>query len=64
MPKYRYYRLFSNATASGCDDIGEIHYFGYEVIDDEQDSYQCAIELVELTTEADGQISETKTGLG
>lgn len=63
-PKYQYYRLKSNSTASGCNRIGEIHYFGHEVIDDESDSYQCAIELVELTADASGQVSETKTSLG
>ena len=33
-PKYQYYRLISSAPSGGLDSIGEIRYFGYEVIDD------------------------------
>lgn len=64
LPKYAYYRLKSNMTASGCDSIGEVRYFGYEVIDDDETSFECPIELVEITTDADGAAVETKTDLG
>lgn len=46
-PKYQYYRLKSSSSGAGCTGIGEIRYYGYEVIDDESETYQCAIELVE-----------------
>lgn len=46
-PKYQYYRLISNAANAGCTGLGEIRYFGYEVIDDTQLEYNCEIELVE-----------------
>ena len=55
-PRFQYYRLKSNATSSGCDGIGEIHYFGYEVIDDENDSYTCDVKLVQTSTNLDGEI--------
>ena len=55
----------SNAEAYGCDSIGEIHYMGYEVINDENTSYDCPIELVELTRDSQGTVvSENKTNLG
>lgn len=46
-PKYQYYRLVSSAANAGCTGLGEIRYFGYEVIDDTQLEYNCEIELVE-----------------
>ena len=55
-PQYAYYRLRSNHTG-GCEDIGEIHYMGYEVINDDSDTYDCKVEHVDLT-------SDTKTDLG
>lgn len=47
IPKYQYYRLKSDAAGNyGCNSIGEIHFFGFEVIDDENDEYECPVELV------------------
>jgi hypothetical protein len=34
--RYQYYRLRSDADSKGCDDIGEIHYIGYEVINNDK----------------------------
>lgn len=56
--KYRYYRLSSDVF-KGCNSIGEIHYIGYEVIDDEQDTYTCDIDFVYFTTDAEGVVTET-----
>ena len=50
----------SFAPYSGCDGIGEIHFIGYEVIDDDSSAYECKVELVEIGEDA----SETKTDLG
>ena len=61
--RYQYYRLRSDVQGGGCDPIGEIHYIGYEVIDDENDTYDCNVELVEFGTDVDGVITETKTDL-
>ena len=61
--KYQYYRMRSNATEKGCDAIGEIHFFGHEVIADTNDAYSCNIELVEFSTDANGDTVETKTDL-
>ena len=36
--EFQYFRLRSDADAHGCDDIGEIHYIGYEVINDDNDT--------------------------
>lgn len=53
----------SNATEAGCDGIGEIHFIGHEVIADTGDTYACKIELVEFSTDTDGEVVETKTDL-
>ena len=44
--KYQYYRIRSDASDKGCNDIGEINFFGFEVIEDQNDNYSCNIELV------------------
>ena len=63
-PKYQYYRLRSNATSTGCDSIGEIHFFGFEVIEDDNDSYDCPVELVQYVEDTLLQvIEEQKTAL-
>lgn len=63
-PKFQYYRLRSNASSNGCNSIGEIHYFGFEVIDDENDSYECPIELVQYVEDTLMQVvEEQKTSL-
>ena len=67
LPKndYQYFRLRSEASGNGCDDIGEIHYMGYEVIDDNNDSYECKIEHVAFETDSQGVVvTEIKTDLG
>ena len=46
VPAFKYYRLYSNSTTKGCDDLGEIRWIGHEVIDNESDSYSCEVELV------------------
>lgn len=63
IPKYQYYRLHSGHNGhGGCNSIGEVHYFGYEVIDDSNDEYECPVELVEWSTDAvTGEVTETKT---
>lgn len=61
--EFQYFRIRSTANWSGCNSIGEIHYMGYEVINDDNDTYQCKIEHVELTTDSDGRVTETKTDL-
>ena len=45
IPKYSAYRLF-NENAKGCDDIGEIHFIGKEVLDITADDYVCEAEVV------------------
>ena len=61
---YMYFRIRSNATEGNfCDSIGEIHYMGYEVINDENTSHDCAIEHVALSTDSEGVVTETKTDL-
>ena len=62
-PVYQYYRLITD-TANGLRSIGEIRYFGFEVIEDDNDTYQCEIELVEHTTNDDGEAVSTVTDLG
>jgi hypothetical protein len=62
--KYQSYRLRSTATSSGCNGIGEIQYLGYEVIDDESDSYSCKIELVDTRVDEAGAEHVTKQDLG
>jgi hypothetical protein len=34
--KYQYFRLRSDAGSNGCDGIGEIHYIGYETINNDK----------------------------
>ena len=45
----------SDASNKGCDDIGEVNYFGFEVIEDQNANFSCNIELV-VFTEAEGKI--------
>ena len=59
--KYQYYRLISDSPSKGFDNIGEINYIGYEVIDNTDDSYACDIEIVEIATDADGVRTESVT---
>jgi len=53
---YQYFRIRSNATNDGCNSIGEIHYMGFEVIDDDSDTYECKIEHVQLVTDSEGVV--------
>lgn len=62
--EFQYFRVRSFAPFSGCDGIGEIHFIGYEVIDDDSSAYDCKIEHVEISKDAaDGVPTETKTDL-
>ena len=64
VPAFSSYRLFSEAAQNGCDDIGEIRWSGREVIDDENDQYICAVELLERDTNpSTGEPIETVTDL-
>ena len=64
-PKYQYYRLRSNrAGANGCSAISEIHFFGFEVIDDDNESYDCPVDLIKFVEDPLLQvIEEQKTSL-
>ena len=52
------------APFSGCDGIGEVHFIGYEVIKDEGDQYECKVEHVEISVDANKAVMEKKTDLG
>ena len=45
-PAFKSYRLSSNSTTMGCDNLGEIRWIGHEVIDNDSDSYDCEVEIV------------------
>lgn len=64
VPAFASYRLFSEATDNGCDDLGEIRWIGQEVIDDDSDEYVCGVELVTRTTnQFTGTVTESVTDL-
>lgn len=56
--KHQYYRLYSGVS-SGCNAIGEIHFYGVEVIDDDNDTYDCDVTLIEYALDS----TETSTDL-
>ena len=63
-PKYQYYRLRSDSASYGCDAIGEIHYFGFEVINDDNDVCHCPVQLVQYVEDPLTQMMvEQKTSL-
>jgi hypothetical protein len=62
LPMFPYYRLYS--WDRGCNNIGEVRFFGNEVIESFEESHECNIALVETTTDQDGTVTVNKQDLG
>lgn len=46
-PRYNAYRLY-NAKSGGCNDIGQVMLYGQEVIDSEEPTHNCSVEVQEV----------------